>query len=129
MMKTNGVVFQTSATIMAAIAVAGCASHATGECMSPDLIKTALSAPNWSLKIQVQSVAITAVGRVHGARIITRTVLRNDFIDCTDTASSRPITNSAPTEISVNSDVVHMLPANLESTTIRRKLSRPANSA
>ena len=69
---TKGVVFHTSATTIAAMAVPGRPSHATGPCRRPALVRRSFSTPNESLKIQPQARAMTAVGSAHGTSTMAR---------------------------------------------------------
>src|SRR5690349_10692388 len=101
----NGVVFQTSTSTTAHIAVSGFAVQATGEEMIWSAIKISLSTPNWSCSIQPHILAETMVGIAQGIRTAARTMARPLNSAFSTNATMVPRTVSIETDTTENQTV------------------------
>ena len=103
----NGVVFHTSTSTTAHIAICGLAVQATGVEMMCRFISMSLMMPNWSCSIQPQMRAETMVGMAHGTRMAVRTSARPGNSAFSTSAITMPRQVSMMSETTVNHTVFH----------------------
>ena len=126
MSATKGVVFQTSARTIAAIAVRGPLSHAMEPDTSPVRRRRSFATPKESLKIQENASAMTAVGRAQGTSMTERTRPRPRNDRSRTSAKPTPRRVSSSTDAPVKTAVFRSAPKNRLSCQRRAAGCEPA---